>query len=259
MAEQSLRARVPEADAAIRTGIDDCGMAVPRESRAKSFEVRERRHNANSFVPRTSPSRPPAANLTLQSCALLQRVALVGPYSPLALARQHLLEFGEAVAPTHLGSPVGLLLIRPEARLLHAQGRAFARRRERPGDDTLKPMGPPAVGQRLVRLDLEDLAIDGAPVATKIELMIHDRLEVVPHQPLLDQMWLRQRAPDLFRRIGDLTFDDHGACFGSGLSHGSILHFFERAGRAAAGFEVFSAAAARMSAFSASPSIGSPS
>src|ERR1700722_15824402 len=123
MAEQSLRARVPEADAAIRTGIDDCGMAVPRESRAKSFEVRERRHNANSFVPRTSPPRPPAANLTPQSCALVQRVVLVGPFSPLGFARQHLLQFGEEVAPTHLGAPVGLFFVRPEARLLHAQGR----------------------------------------------------------------------------------------------------------------------------------------
>jgi hypothetical protein len=47
MTEQSLRAGIPEADAAIRAGIDDCRMAVPRESRAKSFKVRERRHDAS--------------------------------------------------------------------------------------------------------------------------------------------------------------------------------------------------------------------
>src|SRR5580692_11136631 len=72
-------------------------------------------------------------------------------------------------------------------------------------------------------------------------------------------MRLSQRAPYPFRRIGDLAFDDDGACFGRGLSYGFILHFFERAGRVAAGFEIFSATAARMSAFSASSSIGSPS
>ncbi len=71
MAEQSLRAGVPETDAAIRASIDDCRMAVGPESRAKSFEVGERRHGVYSFDPRTSPSRPSAATLTLQSRALL--------------------------------------------------------------------------------------------------------------------------------------------------------------------------------------------
>ena len=66
-----------------------------------------------------------------------------------------------------------------------------------------------------MRLDLEDLTVDGAPVATKIEPVIRDQFEVVLHQPFLDQMRLSQRAPDLFRRIGDLAFDDDGACFGS--------------------------------------------
>jgi hypothetical protein len=38
--------------------------------------------------------------------------------------------------------------------------------------------------------------------------MAHDGLEVVLHEPLLDQVWLRERTPDLFRRISYLTFDD---------------------------------------------------
>ena len=54
--------------------------------------------------------------------------------------------------------------------------------------------------------DCQDLTIDSAPVCAKIETVIHDRLEVVFHQPLLDQVWLRERAPDFFRRIRDLPF-----------------------------------------------------
>ena len=81
--------------------------------------------------------------------------------------RQHLLQLGEEVAPTHLGAPIGLLLIRAEALLLHPQMRACARRGERPGDSALEPVSGPAIGERLRRLDLEDLAVDRAPVAAK--------------------------------------------------------------------------------------------
>ena len=82
----------------------------------------------------------------------------------------------------------------------------------------------PGVGQRLVRLDGEDLAVQhAAPVSAKIETVTHDRLEVVLHQPLLDQVRLRERAPELFRRIRDLPFDNDGARFGRGIAHWSIL------------------------------------
>src|SRR5260370_21118621 len=89
-----------------------------------------------------------------------------------------------------LGALVGLLLIRPEARLLHAQVGPRARRGERPSDDTLEAIGRPRVRQRFVRLDCQDLTVDSAPVRAKSETVVHDRIEVVFHQPLLDQVWL---------------------------------------------------------------------
>src|SRR5947209_10979617 len=52
--------------------------------------------------------------------------------------RQDLLQICKEFLPTVLGALVGLLLIAPEARLLHAQVRPGARRRERPGDDALE-------------------------------------------------------------------------------------------------------------------------
>src|SRR5437879_4222782 len=77
--------------------------------------------------------------------------------------RQYLLQGSEEPRPPALGALVGLLLIGPEARLLHTQMGSRARRGERPGDDTLETIGRPRVGQRLVRLDRQDLTIDGAP------------------------------------------------------------------------------------------------
>ena len=67
-----------------------------------------------------------------------------------------------------LGAPEGLLLIRPEARLLHAQAGPRARWRERKGHHALEIVGRivvrkiPSVGQRSVRLDGEDLVIAAA-------------------------------------------------------------------------------------------------
>src|SRR5262249_46596269 len=60
-------------------------------------------------------------------------------------------------------------------------------------------------------------------VSAKIETVVDDRLEVVLHEPLLDQVWLRERAPDLFWRIRDLTFDDDGARFSRSMGHWFIL------------------------------------
>src|SRR6202790_5588898 len=137
--------------------------------------------------------------------------------------RQYLLQGREEPRPPALGALVGLLLIRPEARLLHAQVGPRARRGESPGDDALQTVGRPRVRQRFARLDCRYLTVDSAPVCAKIETVVHDGLEVVLHEPLLDQVGLRERAPDLFQRIGDLTFDDDGERFGRGIGHWSIL------------------------------------
>src|ERR1700738_1775911 len=137
--------------------------------------------------------------------------------------RQDLLQVCKELPPPVLGALVGLLLIRPEARLLHAQVGPRARSGESPSDDTLETIGPPRVRQRFVRLDGLDLAVNSAPVCAKIEAVAHDRLEVVLHEPLLDQVWLRERAPDLFRRKRYLPFDNDGEGFSRGFAHWSIL------------------------------------
>src|SRR5436190_19089552 len=103
-----------------------------------------------------------------------------------------------------------------------------ARGRESPGDDTLEAKGRPRVGQRPVRLDFQDLTVDhdarvGFRVPAKFEAVTGDWLEIVLHEPLLDQVRLREGAPDLFRRMRHLTFDDDGACFGRLIGHWSIL------------------------------------
>src|SRR3981189_1742424 len=137
--------------------------------------------------------------------------------------RQGLLQVCKERLPAVLGALVGLLLIRPEARLLHAQVGPRARRGESPSDDTLETIGTPRVRQRFVRLDCLDLTVNNAPVCAKIETVVHDRLEVVLHEPLLDQVWLRERAPDLFRRKRYLTFANDGDRFGRRFCHWSIL------------------------------------
>src|ERR1700692_1153775 len=108
---------------------------------------------------------------------------------------QNLLQVCKELLPPELGALVGLLLIRPEAHLLHAQLSPLAGRGECPRDDTLKTIGRPRVRQRFVRLDGHDLTIDSTPVGTKIEIVADDKLEVVLHEPLLDQVRLRERAP----------------------------------------------------------------
>src|SRR3984893_16738773 len=100
--------------------------------------------------------------------------------------RQDLLQVCKEPRPPALGARVGLLLIRPEARLLHAQVGPRARRGERPGHHTLETIGRPRVRQRFVRLDCQDLTVDSAPVCTKIETVTHDWLEIVLYEPPLD-------------------------------------------------------------------------
>src|ERR1700719_2611319 len=143
--------------------------------------------------------------------------------------RQDLLQGRKEPLPPVLGALVGLLLIRPETRLLHAQVGPRARRGESPSDDTLETISTPRVRQRSVRLDGLDLAVDSTPVCAKIETVAYDRLEVVLHEPLLDQVWLRERAPDLLRRKRYLTFDNDGERFGRRFVHWYIL--FNRSSR----------------------------
>src|SRR5215469_6965880 len=124
--------------------------------------------------------------------------------------RQYLLQVCKELLPPALGTLIVLRLIRPEARLLHAQVGPRARRGEGPSDDTFQIIGLPLVRQRFVRFDRQHLTVDSAPVCAKIETVAHDWLEVVLHKPLLDQVWLRERAPDLFQRIRYLPFDNDG-------------------------------------------------
>src|ERR1700730_12072433 len=100
--------------------------------------------------------------------------------------RQDLFQVCKELLPPALGALVGLLLIRPEARLLHAQVGPRARRSESPSDDTLEAIGRPGVRQNLIQLDCHYLTVDSAPVCAKTETVVHDRLEIVLHEPLLD-------------------------------------------------------------------------
>src|SRR4030088_2968973 len=132
--------------------------------------------------------------------------------------RQDLLQGRKEPLPPALGALVGLLLIRPEARLLHAQVGPRFRRGESPSDDTLETIGRPRVRQRFVRLDYQDLTGHTdvqvrLRITAEIEAVTHDWREVVLHEPVLDQLWLRERAPDLFRRMRYLPFDDDRARF----------------------------------------------
>jgi hypothetical protein len=163
-----------------------------------------------------------AAPLTDEDIAALRarwRVASRGRAVFLIDPRQHLFEGLEEPRPSGLGALIKLRLIRREARLFHAKVRPRTRRREGPGDDALQAVRVPRIGQRLVRLDRLDLAVDGAPVGAKIEFVADERLEIVLHQPLLDQMGLRERAPDLFRRMRHLPFNSDGKRFACSFAH----------------------------------------
>src|SRR5258707_15379980 len=96
--------------------------------------------------------------------------------------RRDLFQVRKELLPPKLGALVGLLLIRPEARLLHAQMGPGARWGESPGHHALETQGRPRVRQRLVRLDGHDLTRNSAPICAKIETVVDDRLEVVLHQ-----------------------------------------------------------------------------
>src|SRR3546814_5737012 len=105
--------------------------------------------------------------------------------SVLIQPRDHFLEIFEVGPPAALGTAEGLLLVGPETDLLHAQQRAGGRRFEREGDDAVQRVGRivvcgiPGVGQGPARLDVEDLAIDMAPVAAELKPMTEVAAEVV--------------------------------------------------------------------------------
>src|SRR4030088_1362507 len=86
--------------------------------------------------------------------------------------RQCLFQSRKEPLPPALGALVGLLLIRPEAQLLHAQVGPRGRRGESPSDDTFETIGRPRVRQRFVRLDCHYLTVDSAPVCAKIETVV---------------------------------------------------------------------------------------
>src|SRR5260370_9124251 len=91
--------------------------------------------------------------------------------------RQDLLQVCKELLPPVLGALVGLLLIRPETRLLHAQAGPRARRGESPSDDPLETIRRPRVRQRLVRLDCQALT---AEHDVQIKLRVPSKLETVP-------------------------------------------------------------------------------
>src|SRR5260370_31789845 len=163
------------------------------------------------------------AGFFIRACMSVLRSNIQAGLRASVYPRHDLLQGRKELLPPALGALVGLLLIRPKARLLHAQVGPRARRGEGPSDDTLETIRRPRVRQRFVLLDCQDLTVDSAPVCAKIATVVHDGLEIVLHQPLLDQVWLRERAPDLFRRKSYLPFDNDGERFGRSIVHWSIL------------------------------------
>src|SRR5258708_38873896 len=83
--------------------------------------------------------------------------------------RQDLLQVCKEPLPPDPGSLVGLLLIRPEAQLLHAQVGPSARRGESPSDTTLETIGRPRVRQRFVWVYCQDITLNSARVWPMIE------------------------------------------------------------------------------------------
>src|SRR5690606_28120590 len=103
---------------------------------------------------------------------------------------------------------------------------ACCRWRERKGDDAsqvevwIVVNKIPGVGQHAVLLNGEYFTIEyAAPVALQFETMSNGGRKVVFHQPFFDQMRHGKRSPDLFRRMGKLTFYDNGAYFMCGYGH----------------------------------------
>src|SRR5579871_2619751 len=82
----------------------------------------------------------------------------------------------------------------------------------------------PAIGKRLVGLNRQHFTIqNAAPFAPQFKAMTDGELEIVLHQPFLDQMRLSERAPKLLWRMRNVAFNNDGAQFGRMAGHWSIL------------------------------------
>ena len=89
------------------------------------------------------------------------------------------------------------------------------RRGQRPGDGALQAHGAPRCRPALCGSTARTWQSTPPQSARKLKRWSDHGLEVGLHQPLLDQVRLGERAPDLLRRIGHLPFDDDGARFGA--------------------------------------------
>src|SRR5439155_23463902 len=83
------------------------------------------------------------------------------------------------------------------------------------------------IGEPSIGFDDQNFAVGNTiPVphglGAEVESVTHHRLEVVLHEPLLDQRALGESAPDFLRRMRHLPFDDEGTHGGS-FGHWSIL------------------------------------
>jgi hypothetical protein len=102
--------------------------------------------------------------------------------------------------------------------MFHPQMRAVRGRAEGEGDDGAHGARTvvadvPGEGKPRRRLEGQHLGIDeSVPLRRRRgaegEAMTHDRLEIVLHQPVLDQRALGQRPPYLLRRMRQLALDD---------------------------------------------------
>src|SRR5947209_11869060 len=100
------------------------------------------------------------------------------PAAELVCPCQQLVQLGEELLPAGMRAAIGLLLAGAEARLLDTQMRARARRRQRECHHALEIVRRilmreiPGVGERSLRLDGQDLAVQhAAPLTAKIEAM----------------------------------------------------------------------------------------
>src|ERR1700730_12829583 len=149
-------------------------------------------------------------------------------------SRGHFLEPSQDARPAPAHAAIAGFVLRPEPGLLHSDPRSVLALRQRPRHDGLQATGRliagsvPAVHKALTGNDFENLAIGNAiPTvdgrSAEIEPVADDRLKIVLHQPFLDQRRLRQRAPNLFRRVRHHPFDDEATHSGNRFGHRSIL------------------------------------
>src|SRR5438105_13801062 len=96
--------------------------------------------------------------------------------------RQDLLQVCKELLPPVLGALVGLLLIRPEARLLHAQVGPRARRAESPSNDTLETIGRPCVIPTFTNVRCLALVMAGLVPAIHVFDSIHHSRRGCPRQ-----------------------------------------------------------------------------